>query len=143
MFKNLELLMNGMHARRMHVDIPSKEFEDRAIGLKTINRKIFLIILFNIIDGILTYVGVINNYTVETNKIMVNVVSHFERLMLFKLFLPTLVLLAIAFIMNKYKYTKMPVACFFVSICFWVYCFVLLTHVVWIGMLTYSVLVLK
>ncbi len=112
-----------------------KSAEFRSTEAGRINARIFLIILFNLIDGILTYIGVSKNYIVEMNLLMVNVVTDLNKLLLYKLLLPTLALTIIAFLLNKKGDKRMPFARKLVNTCFWIYVFVLATHFLWLVML--------
>ncbi|MDP4095098.1 MAG: DUF5658 family protein [Bacillota bacterium] len=103
-----------------------------------INFKIFCIIILNAIDGILTYIGVSSGYAVELNRIMIGVVSDFWKLVLVKILTPTVLLILIAYLMNKFSYKKMKLASAFINICFGAYIVVMFIHMVCLGMLFYS-----
>jgi hypothetical protein len=66
---------------------------------------------------------------------MINAASDFRKLLLFKFFAPTLFILLIAYLINRFDYSKMLVAGLFINICFWMYFLVLLMHLFWLGML--------
>lgn len=112
----------------------------QASNVKYANKKLLYIALMNTIDGILTYIGVSNNYVFEVNKLMINVVSNFNRLVFIKLLIPTLFISLTAILINKYNYSKMTISRLLINICLGVYIFVLFTHVVWMGMLVYTLL---
>lgn len=97
-----------------------------------ISRSIISIIILNLTDGILTYIGVTNNYVYEMNILMVNIVSDLNKLMLFKLLLPTCALLAVLNIFNRNDYRKMPVGHALVKICLVAYSVIFLMHCYWI-----------
>jgi hypothetical protein len=103
--------------------------------VKKTNKKLVLILILNITDGLLTYIGVSNNYAVEVNILMASVVTDFGRLLIYKLLLPSALILFVAFIINKYDYSKMTIARLFINLCFGLYICVLMLHIVWIGKL--------
>jgi hypothetical protein len=122
------------------MNILPKLSKTNEVNLRKTNKKIFYIFVLNAIDGILTYIGVSNNYTFEANKLMVSVVSNFNKMLLFKIFIPSLMLALVAYAINKNDSVKMPIARFLINISFLVYTLVLFFHFIWIGMLLYNIL---
>ncbi|MCX7710770.1 MAG: DUF5658 family protein [Clostridia bacterium] len=103
-----------------------------------INKMLRYLIVLNILDGLLTHIGVTTQYVVEVNRLMVDIVSNFQKLMLYKILLPTCALLLVMHIFHRCQYKDMPVARFFVKICFWVYLAILFLHIFWIVMVLYG-----
>jgi hypothetical protein len=102
------------------------------IFLRKINLKLLCIIVLNITDGILTYLGISGHYIEELNILMTGVVSNIYFLLFIKIVTPTLLLILTAYAVNKYDYRKMKFAVLLINICFIAYIIVFIAHLAWI-----------
>lgn len=137
---NWYYLANCAYVKNMRTDMTTNtlKIEQKEKALYQINKMIIGIIILNFLDGILTHIGVIKKYTVEINLLMVNIVSDFNKLLLYKLILPTIALVIVYYIFNKHCSRKMPVGEFMVKLCFWTYSIIMAMHIVWIAMVIYN-----
>lgn len=105
-------------------------------------KKIYLIMFMNIIDGLATYVGVTYYGTTEMNKIMVNVVDNIRNLLIFKIFIPTILLSIVLIVINKYQSKfqnkKFKLSMSFINICFVIYTIAMLFHILWLLMVIFN-----
>jgi len=98
-----------------------------------IQKRLYLLLLMNFVDGIATYVGVNYFGTTEMNKLMKNIVTDLEKLIIFKLLIPSLLLIFVitAFrINNSIKHSKL--SNIVVNVCFYIYTVTLFAHILWL-----------
>ncbi len=100
--------------------------------LKKTNYKLFYIAIANLLDGVLTYIGVTSRNIIELNGLMTGVVTNLYLLIVVKITIPTLLLFFIAYSVNKYGHSKMKVSVLFINICFSVYVLIILIHLIWV-----------
>lgn len=114
------------------MNILSRYLKNPDLDLRKTNYKLLYIAIANLLDGVLTYIGVASHNIIELNGLMTGVVANLYLLIVVKIAIPTLLLLLITYSINKYGYGKMKVAVLFINICFSVYVLIILIHFIWV-----------
>lgn len=117
------------------IKIKSNNFQLLLPKLRNTNVKLLFILFFNTADGFFTFYGISNNYIIEMNRLMATFISNFNKLFIFKFIIPSLSLLLILYLINRYDFSKMYVAKSFINICLYTYIFVFILHLIWMGRL--------
>lgn len=91
------------------------------------------IIGLNVLDGILTYIGVKKGYGMEVNSLMLPVVTDFFLIIIYKFLLPVLVCLYVALRSRKSKFKELIRTHNVLLIVTFIYIGILFMHAVCIG----------
>jgi hypothetical protein len=91
--------------------------------------KLLFIVLLNALDGILTYISIIQGYAIELNPLVVQFVDNLTWILIFKIFIPSAMILSSVLFLKKSKLTKPLLINNIVNFALFIYSFVLMNHI--------------
>jgi hypothetical protein len=91
--------------------------------------KLLFIVLLNVLDGILTYISITQGYAVELNPIVIQFVDSLTWVLIFKISIPSALILLSVLFLKKSKLTKPLLINAIVNFALFIYIFVLMNHI--------------
>lgn len=95
----------------------------------TIPQQLYIILILNYIDGILTYIGIKYQYAIEMNPVTNLFIGNMWYMILLKLMLPTVLIMLALWRIKQTGVSNIRLSTIVVNIGLWLYVFITLNHV--------------